>query len=128
MYNVVLDTNILVSALWSVNSNPSVVVEKVIMNEIVPYFDTEIVDEYYEVLLRAKLGFHKEMVSGLLSEIMKNGVFAESVVSDVIFTDESDRKFYDLAKTNDAFLITGNLKHYPKEPFIVSPLAFLQKF
>jgi hypothetical protein len=39
--------------------------------------------------------------------------------------DESDRKFFDAAKTCGAVLITGNKKHYPPEPFILSPAEFL---
>ena len=29
--------------------------------------------------------------------------------------DESDRIFYDTAKAVNAYLVTGNLKHYPEE-------------
>ena len=126
MRNVVLDTNVLVSALWSDNSNPNRVVEMIFTNEAVPYLNEEIIEEYCEVLFRAKLGFPKDKILGLLHEITKKGIFAESVVSDILFIDESDRKFYDIANTNEAILITGNLKHYPKESFILSPLAFLQ--
>jgi hypothetical protein len=39
--------------------------------------------------------------------------------------DETDRKFYDVASACGALLITGNLKHYPSEPFIISPAGFL---
>jgi hypothetical protein len=40
--------------------------------------------------------------------------------------DESDRKFYDTAKYCGAFLITGNIKHFPQEPFIITPAEFLK--
>jgi predicted nucleic acid-binding protein len=40
--------------------------------------------------------------------------------------DEDDRVFYDAAKTADAYLITGNSKHYPKESFILTPSEFLK--
>jgi putative PIN family toxin of toxin-antitoxin system len=36
-----------------------------------------------------------------------------------------NRKFFDAAKTCGAVLITGNKKHYPPEPFILSPAEFL---
>jgi len=39
--------------------------------------------------------------------------------------DEDDRKFYDTAKSVGAWLISGNLKHYPKEDFIKTPTEFL---
>jgi hypothetical protein len=39
--------------------------------------------------------------------------------------DESDRVFYDVAKTAGAYLITGNTKHFPQEPFILTPAEFV---
>jgi hypothetical protein len=42
--------------------------------------------------------------------------------------DETDRKFYDVAKATDAILITGNTKHYPNEPFVLTPAAFVQRY
>jgi predicted nucleic acid-binding protein len=41
-------------------------------------------------------------------------------------TDEDDRKFYDLYKAAKAILITGNLKHFPKEDLIMTPAAFME--
>ena len=35
------------------------------------------------------------------------------------FTDESDKKFYEVAKTIDCKLITGNKKHFPDEENII---------
>ena len=126
MRRVVLDTNILVSALWSKQGNPYKIVEMIFTNDITPHFNDEIIEEYYEVLFRAKLNFPENKVLSLLHEITKKGIFVKSVISDVLLIDESDRKFYDAAKTNEALLITGNLKHYPDEPFILTPHEFLQ--
>jgi hypothetical protein len=39
--------------------------------------------------------------------------------------DEDDRVFYDTAKTAGAYLIPGNTKHFPQEPFILTPAQFL---
>jgi predicted nucleic acid-binding protein len=47
------------------------------------------------------------------------------VPSTYILIDEDDRVFYDTAKQAGAYLITGNTKHYPSEPFILTPSAFL---
>ena len=128
MLKVVLDTNVLVSALWSKQGNPSSVVEKLFKNEIELCFTDEIIEEYDEVLRREKFGFSKNQVDSFLHELQRNGVLAESAKSTEPFTDETDRKFYDAAKTNDAVLITGNTKHYPDKPFILTPHEFLQKF
>jgi len=40
-------------------------------------------------------------------------------------TDETDRVFYDTAKASGAILITGNIRHYPAMPFIMTPADFL---
>jgi len=127
MRKAVLDTNILVSALWSQQGNPYKIVEMFFKKEITLYYVPEIIEEYTEVLNRTKLNFSNNKVSSLLQEIRKNGILADSTVSTVLFSDESDRIFYDTAKTNDAILITGNLKHFPKEPFIMTPNDFLTK-
>ena len=128
MHSVVLDTNVLVSALWSVDGNPYRIVEKVFLGEIVPFVNAEVIAEYHEVLFRAKLGFPRGKVNTLLSEVMQRGVFTESSVSSVAFIDESDRKFYDLAKTSEVLLITGNIRHFPTESFILTPAGYLSLF
>lgn len=41
--------------------------------------------------------------------------------------DESDRVFYEITlSVDDSFLVTGNLKHYPKKPQVVTPAEFLE--
>jgi putative PIN family toxin of toxin-antitoxin system len=126
MWNVVLDTNILVSALWSQQGNPYKVVEMVFSDEIVLYYTDDIIEEYEEVLCRDKFGFSKDRVESLLRELAENGVLTEPIASAETFADETDRKFYDTAKANNATLITGNIKHYPKQPFVMTPFEFLQ--
>ena len=121
MWNVVLDTNILVSALWSQQGNPYKVVEMVFSDEIVLYYTDDIIEEYEEVLCRDKFGFAKDRVERLLRELAENGVLTEPIASAEAFADETDRKFYDTAKANNATLITGNIKHYPKQPFVMTP-------
>ena len=126
MRKVVLDTNVLVSALWSKQGNPNSIVEKLFRNEIELCYTDEMIDEYDEVLRREKFGFSKNQVDSFMQELLKNGVSSDSTESTEPFSDETDRKFYDAAKTNGAVLITGNTKHYPDQPFILTPHEFLQ--
>ena len=126
MQKVVVDTNVLVSALWSKQGNPNRILEMIFLKEIVLYYCPEIMEEYKNVLSREKLNFAEEKTLPLLQEITKNAVLTEPATSTVFFSDESDRKFYDIAKENDAILITGNSKHYPDEPQILTPFKFLQ--
>ena len=41
-------------------------------------------------------------------------------VDDILFTDESDKKFYEVAKFCNAPLVTRNLEHCPQEDFVKS--------
>lgn len=61
--------------------------------------------------------------------MIKKGI---SVVSDSIPAvlserDETDRKFYEIAKYCHAILVFGNLVHYPLDLEIMSPADFCQK-
>jgi putative PIN family toxin of toxin-antitoxin system len=125
---VVLDTNILVSALLS-NGPPALIVDRVAGERIRPCFDDRILTEYWDVLSRPKLGFSPPRVDRLIHDIVRAGFGIEvSVPSGFSMPDEDDRKFYDAARTAGAVLITGNTRHYPNEPFILTPAAFVQKY
>ena len=128
MLKVVLDTNILVSALWTPAGNASAIVELILSDKIVPCFDQHILYEYQAVLSRPKLSFPEGQVNKLIAEIIDRGLSANVFPSSFSLTDESNRKFYDIAKYFSAYLITGNIKHYPNEMFIVSPANFLEFF
>jgi len=80
------------------------------------------------VLKRPRLAFLLEQVDPLLAEITGRGLSVTVSPSTVIMPDETDRKFYDTAQLCKAYLITGNLKHYPDEPSITSPARFLDIF
>ena len=44
-----------------------------------------------------------------------------------MFVDEADKKFYEVAKFCGAVLVTGNLKHFPEDPLVMSVADFLEK-
>jgi putative PIN family toxin of toxin-antitoxin system len=123
---VVLDTNILVSSLLS-DGPPAIIVDWVALRSIHPCFDDRILCEYWDVLSRPKFGFSPLRVDRLIHDIVSSGFEVEPrASSEVVMPDESDRKFYDAAKSTGSILITGNSKHYPKERFIVSPAKFIR--
>lgn len=124
---VVIDTNILVSALWSRNGAPARVVSMVLTGDIVPCYDYRILCEYREVLQRPKFGFSKSEINSLLDwfEACGRSVLAEPLED--VFVDEADKKFYEVAKFCGAVLVTGNLKHFPEDPLVMSVADFLEK-
>lgn len=124
---VVLDTNVLVSALWSRNGSPAKVVSMTLSGKLIPCYDYRILCEYREVLQRPRFGFTSGEVNSLLDWIESYGrsVIAEPLGD--VFLDEADKKFYEVAKFCGAALITGNLKHFPEDPLVMSVAEFLEK-
>ncbi|MDR1829148.1 MAG: putative toxin-antitoxin system toxin component, PIN family [Candidatus Fibromonas sp.] len=128
MASLVLDTNILVSAIWSSNGNPARVVELVLYGEVGVYLNPDICKEYKDVLNRPKFNFKQEHVQNILNGLFECGNLVNVEPSKIVLPDESDRKFYDVAKATGSLLISGNLKHFPNEPLIMSPAEYLNKF
>ena len=127
----VIDTNVLVSALLKWDSIPGQVVQQTYAHEIIPVFNDSILQEYEEVLSREKFHFPKETVEFLLSRLKAIGesmTTVESLVDN--FPDPKDVVFFEVAmeknKTDDAFLVTGNLKYFPKHPKVVTPAEMLR--
>jgi hypothetical protein len=80
-----------------------------------------------DVLSRPKFNFTDTDIKGFFAGVMRFGLTVNPTVSDVPFTDERDKFYYDVAKTENIPLITGNIKHYPNEEQIVTPAEFLEK-
>ncbi len=125
MKRVVLDTNVLVSALWKRPSHPASILDLVALRQLQPVYSAEILLEYKSVLLRPGFKFSQYDVINLIDMISKEGLSLLGLPSSMPFIDKSERKFFDIAKSANANLITGNKKHYPNEPFILSPAEFI---
>jgi len=125
---VVVDTNILVSALWTASGNPRKILDMVGRNEIKPCYDYRIIAEYEDVLSRPRFLFSAKDINGMLNRIKSKGFCTIAQKSTQNFVDETDRAFYEVAVSCDAYLITGNIKHYPDEPFVMTPAEFIRIF
>ncbi len=129
----VIDTNVLVSALLSSHNNAATVqvVDKIFSEEFVPLYSTEIIAEYNAALHRKKFKFSDDSINILLSVIEQNGIFVFPNASGEILPDMKNLPFYEavLEKQNkDAYLVTGNIKHFPRKPFVVTPNQLLEIF
>lgn len=125
----VYDTNILVSALISKRSDTAVVLalETLLSGEVTPLYNDEIIAEYKEVLHREQFKLPVQMVDGIIRRIQEKGISSQRVHSDESFPDADDVVFYEVALSReDSFLVTGNTKHFPKTPIVVTPLEFLK--
>jgi putative PIN family toxin of toxin-antitoxin system len=128
-YYAVIDTNVLVSAMLKWNSVPGNVMELVFDGPIIPVYNSEILKEYREVLSRPKFHLTEEIVDDVLENIENRGINVEAETLDIILPDPKDRVFYEVVleerKTEDAYLVTGNIKHFLAEPFVVTPRKML---
>lgn len=127
--NVVLDTNVLVSALWSPGRKPGEIVSSAIAGRFNICYDFRIVEEYERVLRYPKFDFSAWEIAALLEPLLRQGWSVTPVpLPEVPFTDETDRKFYEVARFCDAPLITGNRAHFPMEPGILTVSEFYGRF
>jgi putative PIN family toxin of toxin-antitoxin system len=125
---IVLDTNVLISGLINPKGYPAKVLNLILLKEVNLALDTRIYTEYSEVLLRPKFGFELELVHPLLDFFKSEFKFYNPPPLDVKLPDGDDLMFYELAKhASVLFLVTGNLKHFPNESFIVTPKEFIEK-
>ena len=130
-YYAVIDTNVLVSALLSRHDDAATVqvIERMIDGDVIPVYSNMIMAEYREVLQRKRFHFAPALIEYLLSAVEKFGLLVEPAPSGVILPDMKDVPFYEVVmekRDDDAYLVTGNIKHFPTEPFIVTAREFLE--
>lgn len=129
MIHAVVDTNVLVSALLS--GNPLSATKKVLhllsAGEFIPLINEEVIAEYNDVLHRSKFPFKSSDINNLISFIKQVGIDTKRTPFEDSMPDESDRVFYEITlSVESSFLVTGNQKHYPKKPQVVTPAEFLE--
>jgi hypothetical protein len=64
----------------------------------------------------------------MLSAIERYGIHVDAASSGEILPDMKDLPFYEVVlekRDDDAYLVTGNIKHFPKKPFIVTASQML---
>ena len=128
-YYAVIDTNVLVSALIRKESIPGLVVSHALEGKIIPLVNAEILEEYNDVLRRRKFKFDERAVEVIIAGIISRAIHVDAVKIDDYLPDPKDAVFYEVVmesrKEHDAYLVTGNLKHFPQRTFIVTPREML---
>ena len=129
-YYDVIDTNVLVSAMLKRDSYPGKIIDLVNFDVIVPLMNGEILDEYFDVLTRSKFKFDVEDVVDMFKTINEKSVFLNRKPTGEDFIDEDDAVFYevlmDARDKVDAYLVTGNIKHFPSKPYVVTPKQMIE--
>jgi putative PIN family toxin of toxin-antitoxin system len=127
---VVLDTNVLVSALLSPNGSPGRIVSLARAGFLTPFVSPAILLEYAEVLSRPKFQQTQEDLASYLSPfyLPQLCVFPEKFLK--LCLDPDADRFLECAEAAQVrAIVTGNLRHFPPtfgQIRILSPSDFLK--
>ena len=129
MIHAVIDTNVLVSSLLTKHKDAAtaLLVKYLFEGRFCAVYNSEIVEEYEEVLGRPEFHFESDLVKRVIDTLKKNGICADRVLSDDPVIDPKDVVFYEVAiSIEGSYLVTGNLKHFPLMPIVVTPAEMLR--
>ena len=125
----VIDTNVLVSAMLKWTSVTGSIIEFAFSGVIIPVLNEKIVGEYREVLMRDKFHLTKEIVDDVIQALEDQGEYIDTDNMDYELPDPKDVVFYAIfmekRKEEDVYLVTGNIKHFPQVPCVVTPKEML---
>ena len=129
-YYAVIDTNVFVSALLSKQADAATVrvLDAMLDGKIVPLYHKDMLTEYEEVLHRRRFHFKEETIQTIINTVKQYGVEVFPQPTGEILVDMDDLIFYEVAmekRDDDAYLVTGNQKHYPIRDFIVTPAEMM---
>lgn len=126
-----IDTNVLISSTISQTGSPSKILDLVKNGNIIPVFDERMLREYNDVLHYDKFSLKEQTIYDTLYPIVSNGILINDIEqTKKYFKDNDDIPFYEVTMSSselDSYLVTGNLKHFPKAEYIVDPHTMLEK-
>jgi len=114
MIRIVLDTNIIVSALLNPLGTPAQVFLLALGGAVQLCVTGSIYAEYEEVLKRPRFQRTDNVVAGLLSAVRDQGLWVKPTDKLQVCFDPDDNIFLECAQAAKAdYLVTGNLRHFP---------------
>lgn len=127
----VVDTNVIIAALLSKkNDTATVQVFRAMLDgRIIPLYHEDILAEYDEVMHCEKFHLKEDTVQKFLDAVRQFGVEVFPKPTGEILIDVDDLVFYEVAmekRDENAYLVTGNQKHYPIKNFIVTPAEMVE--
>ena len=132
MKYAVVDTNVLVSSQITHHEDSATrrTLRLILNGDVTPVITPAILSEYQEVLSRPKFHIRQEVAEMVIAHFIKYGKIVTPVAYAKPFPDEKDRAFFEAVLAmfdDDAVLVTGNAKHFPPAPFVVSPAEFIER-
>ena len=113
---IVIDTNVLISALLSPNGSAAQFMGDVFDEKYEVVITESILEEYDEVMHRDRFQIDEDIIQFVLDWFRDNALFVEVDESDYPkedMPDSDDAVFYVAARCTGALLVTKNIKHYP---------------
>ncbi|MBS1824772.1 MAG: putative toxin-antitoxin system toxin component, PIN family [Acidobacteria bacterium] len=130
MIRIVLDTNVLVSALLQPNSIPAEVLMLALSGHIQLCVSNDIFNEYDEVIRRPHLKRPPIVIEKTLSAIRKTAHWVKPKTRVEVCSDPDDNMFLECAGVARAhYLVTGNLRHFPdqwKNTRVIGPRELIE--
>ena len=131
---VVLDTNVLISGMLNPLGPPGQIVDFLRSDVLQLVVDDRILAEYIDVLRRDYFlkYFSEADREDVIEYLSKNSYYSSSSVVVHNMPDKGDTPFIEMAITENVPLVTGNIKHFPRQVrkgcIVVSPAQFLKKY
>ncbi len=114
MIRVVIDTNVVVSALLQPEGLPAAVLMLALSGEIQLCISDDVFAEYDEVIRRPRLKRTTDVIEGTLKSIRELGHWVKPTVIAHVCSDPDDNIFLECAQAAGAdYLVTGNRRHFP---------------
>ena len=130
---IVLDTNVLVSALLTPFGPPGDILRLITSGFVRVCHDARILGEHRQVLLRPAFPFSQVQVEALLNQIEADGDPIAAFPLSERLPDPDDEVFLAVALAGAArYLVTENLRHYPEQRRqgvqVVTPRDFIEAY
>lgn len=127
---LVLDTNVLVSALLRPEGPSGRILRRILSGAFELGVDERIFAEYSEVLARPKFRFDPTEVTSLLATLRARAQWVETRPLAIGLVDPKDEPFLEVAIAGGAkLLVTGNARHFPAAlagVLVVSPRQLVE--
>lgn len=130
MFKVVYDTNVVVSSPLSSRGIPALLLDLVFNGRVIFFLSPEVFEEYEQVLARPKFGIRAARQESVLRQHRSLSQWVLPRQRLAVAGDPDDNRFLECALAGKVdFLVTGNLRHFPKtlgDTRVVSPRQFFE--
>jgi putative PIN family toxin of toxin-antitoxin system len=116
MIRVVIDTNVLVSALLQPEGLPAAILILALSGRVQPCVSDAILAEYDDVIRRPHFKRDPEVIDGTLQALRKAAHRVKPTTKAYACSDPDDNMFLECAEAAHAdYLVTGNQRHFPDQ-------------